>query len=129
MGTNDYSANKTQTKEFFKDRMDAFLDKIEEVYPNVPIIGVTPLRRLKTMTSSHPDGNYDLNCVNVASAGYEEAYAEHGAFTVKGETLLKETKHYADVIHPNAAGFLVYGENLCAAIKGEIEKIMNNKQK
>lgn len=127
MGTNDYGANRSEDKAFFKDRMDAFLDKIESVYPGVPIIGVTPLRRLKTMNAVNPDSNYDLTCVNVASAGYEEAYADHGAIIVKGETLLKETAHYADVLHPNDEGFIVYGQNLCAAIKNDIEQIIKNK--
>ena len=129
MGTNDYGSNKSQSIEWFKDRMDAFLDKIEEVYPGVPIIGVTPLRRLSSMNSATPEYNYDRTCVRNANAGYAQAYEEHGALlVVAGEDILKETAHYADVLHPNADGFLVYGDALCKAIEAEIEKIIESKK-
>ncbi len=127
MGTNDYGSNRGQSKEWFKNRMDAFLDAIEAVYPDVPIIGVTPLRRLISMDSYSYENNYDKVCVANANGGYAEAYREHGATVVDGETLLIKTSHYADVLHPNEVGFTVYGENLCKAIEKNIEQIKSDK--
>lgn len=129
MGTNDYSRNRSGSVDYFKERMDAFLDKIQQVYPGVQIIGITPLRRLLSMTASNAENNYDKECVARASAGYAQSYKNHGAIVVQGESLLKDVKHYADTVHPNEAGHLIYGENLCAVIKNDIEDIIKNKNK
>ena len=130
MGTNDYSGNSGQSVEWFKDRMNTFLNKVEQVYPNVPIIGITPIRRLSSMSETvDPENNYDKNCVAKANAGYAQALREHNAFVVNGENILSKAEHYADTVHPNEKGFIVYGETLSFLIELEIQDIVKNKKK
>ena len=129
MGTNDYSGNKSQSAAWFEARMDAFLNKVQQVYPGVPIIGITPIRRLNSMNASiAPDSNYDTNCVVTANAGYAASIKSHGGFVVNGETILSKVEHYADEIHPNEVGFQEYGEVLCFLIEYEIEEIVAAKK-
>ena len=129
MGTNDYSGNSSQSVEWFRARMNTFLDKVQQVYPNVPIIGITPIRRLSSMNANiAPDQNYDTNCVARANAGYALGIKDHNGYVVNGETILSKVEHYADTVHPNEAGFQEYGEVLCFLIEYEIEAIVNAKK-
>ena len=127
LGTNDYSENKTADVDWFENRMDSFLDKLKEVYPEVPIIGITPLRRLLSMNSSNTESNYDKTCVETACAGYARSYESHGAKVIRGDELLKKPEHYQDTVHPNDEGHLLVGENLCIAIEQDIKQIIKNK--
>ena len=130
MGTNDYSGNRNQSVEWFRNRMDAFLDKVEQVYPGVPIIGITPIRRLNEMNSAiDPELNYDKNCVERANAGYALGIKDHKGFVVDGSTLLSKVEHYADTVHPNEEGFKEYGKWLCFLIEEEIARIVAAKNK
>jgi lysophospholipase L1-like esterase len=130
MGTNDYSGNRDKSVEWFRNRMDAFLDKVEQVYPNVPIIGITPIRRLLSMDETvNPENNYDKNCVERANKGYALGIQDHGGFVVDGEIILSKVSDYADEIHPNETGFIEYGETLCFLIEDEIARIVAAKNK
>ena len=126
LGTNDYSRNTDKDINWFEDRADAFLDKLREVYPDVPIIGITPLRRLISMTSNS-ENNYDKACVEKACAGYAKSYESHGAIVIQGDQLLSLPKHYNDTVHPNADGHALLGANLCVVLEEHIEKIIKDK--
>jgi lysophospholipase L1-like esterase len=123
LGTNDYGRNKDKGVDWFEDRADAFLDKLQSVYPDVPIIGITPLRRLVSMTSNS-ENNYDKVCVDKACAGYAKSYEAHGAKVIPGDQLLKLPKHYNDNVHPNEDGHALLGANLCTVIEEYIEEII-----
>lgn len=119
LGTNDY-ANGCKANDL-KSRMNTYLDKLQQIYPDAEIVGVTPIKRLnKEMTQ------FDSNLA-AANKGLEDAFEAHGCFVVDGETLLSEVDEYADYVHPNEDGFLVYGENLCAAIEDLVLDIIANK--
>lgn len=120
LGTNDY-ANGCRA-DALKSRMNTFLDKLQDIYPDTEIVGVTPIKRLnREMTA------FDTNLA-AANKGLEESFKAHGCFVVDGETMLSKAEEYADYVHPNEDGFLVYGENLCAAIEDLVEDIVANKE-
>ena len=125
LGTNDYRNNKGENDKWFENRMDAYLDKLESVYPGVPVIGVTPLRRLRSLNSTNTEVNYDKYCVQVVNGGIAKALQNHNAKVVQGENILSETKHYKDLVHPNRLGHKLYGETLCKLIEQDIKNIIN----
>ena len=104
--------------------MAAYLDKLEEIYPDVPIAGLTPIARLnREMTQ------FDSNLKN-ASKGLLEAFAEHGALGIDAEDFCEHNvSYYADYVHPNEFGFPVYGKHIYDAIKNLVAEIVAAKNK
>lgn len=122
IGTNDYAGG--VTKSGLKSRMNTYLDKVQSIFPDAQIIGLTPIARLNEEMTE-----FDSNLKN-AAVGLIEAFEEHGAMAVDAEDFLNhDPELYADYVHPNEKGFVVYGENLCKAIESKIADIVAAKNK
>lgn len=121
LGTNDYANG--QRADGLKSRMNAYLDKLEDIYPDVPIAGLTPIARLDKATMSV----FDSNLKN-SSVGLIEAFEAHGALAIDAEDFCEHNvDYYADYVHPNEYGFPVYGKHICDAIKDLVTEIVEDK--
>lgn len=106
-GTNDYTVSLTAGIEPFKQRCEAYIQKLCAIYPEIPIYIQTPTPR------------FDL-----ASEDRIQLFAAVGEFikdtalafkitAIDGYSLIPEHQSFfTDRIHPNDLGFLVYAKNL-----------------
>lgn len=121
-GTNDWEKFKAEyTVDDFKEKLNAYIDRLLEIYPDVPVIAISPINRYNM------GGNWKTTFYD-ARAAYQEVFTERGFFVVKGEEMIPLMhEYYYDNIHPNPAGFIEFGKNLCAAIEDRINEIKEAK--
>lgn len=105
MGTNQHhSADKLE-------RVTKFYEALDAVYPGVPVLAITPIWRGDPTSNLAELTELSAMIADVA-AGYDNIRV------VDGFTLVPHLKdYYFDLLHPNALGAHVYGENLAAHIK------------
>ncbi|MBO4939810.1 MAG: SGNH/GDSL hydrolase family protein [Clostridia bacterium] len=105
MGTNQFrSADK-------KEVIDAYYEKLNALYPNVPMLAVTPLWR----ELSKEDKPIFESCVQIIRS---QAEKYPNLTIVDGFTLVPGCPQYfLDGLHPNALGMTLYGQNLANIIK------------
>ena len=125
MGTNDWDSYETGWSfEQYKARCREYLTQLRVLYPETPIIGVVPIDR-RDLTTDEKKASFAEACDAEACDAYAEVYEEFGAFVVRGvDVIPNESKYYADNVHPNDIGFIVYGENLYEATKDYVASVL-----
>ena len=117
-GTNDWAI--LESKEVFLDGAERFFKKIKSIYPDKPIVYISPIWR----------GDYQkpFGTQDTAVGGFEESVKElqilakeNGLSVIDGSPL---TPHHSDffadqILHPNDLGFGFYAENLLRELKKE----------
>lgn len=113
-GTNDRDIFSNQET---KINCKAFMDNVNAVYPNVPVIGI-----------SIPWGT---NSEEIMAGGKAtdirevllENFRSHGATAVDGLTLIPhDARYFHDTVHPTNEGFMHYALNLIPYVKKVLEK-------
>ena len=118
-GTNDWAI--LESKEVFLDGAERFFKKIKSIYPDKPIVYISPIWR----------GDYQkpFGTQDTAVGSFEESVKElqslakeNGLTVIDGAPL---TPHHSDffadqILHPNDLGFGFYAENLLKALKKRI---------
>lgn len=105
-GTNDWGAFKTLDE--LRSHTKLFLDKLVARFAGKKLFGLSPLWRADT-EPPRPMGSFEA-CCNVV----KEEIKTHGMILIEGETLTPHvTTFYSDgCLHPNAAGYSLYAQNL-----------------
>ena len=105
-GTNDWGAFKTL--EELRRHTRLFLDQLVDRFAGKKLFGLSPLWRADT-DPARPMGSFE-DCCRVV----KEEIAAHGMILIEGETLTPHvTTFYSDgCLHPNAAGYSLYAQNL-----------------
>lgn len=122
MGTMDWSRfRSSKSVDEFKALADAYVTKLKEIYPDVPVIYISPINRF--------DGGGEwATPFDDAKAAFSQAFNDHGCFVVDGAGLLpSDRKFYADNIYPNYIGHGELAKNLCSAIEKYVNDIKNAK--
>ena len=115
-GTNDWAI--LESKEVFLDGAERFFKKIKSIYPDKPLVYISPIWR----------GDYQkpFGTQDTAVGGFEESVKElqilakeNGLSVIDGSPL---TPHHSDffadqILHPNDLGFGFYAENLLRELK------------
>ena len=98
-GANDWSRG----IDAIKENMPKFLDRLLDVYPNLQIIGLTPI----SGRSGHkPDKDPFREFIN-------RTYCDYGIPYIDGTDLVSPSEdNYADRYHPNDKGYLEMADNL-----------------
>ena len=109
-GTNDWSG---KTKEAFCGDIDAFFVRLREIYPDIPVIAITPVFRAAHYVETKA-GTFEFarDYITQAAKKHENIYV------LDGDKLVPHLYDYfRDVrLHPNDAGFAVYGACVAEAI-------------
>ena len=99
-GTNDFA--KRSSPEEVQTNCAAYLDKVKTLYPNVPILVITPIPRHDPKERNAGTFEWVRNTVA------EEARAR-GMHVIDGFSLFPFDKYYFwDLVHPNESGFAEY---------------------
>lgn len=105
MGTNQHrSPDKLE-------RVTKFYEALANVYPGVPVLAITPIWR------GDPTSNLD-ELKEISKMIADTAAKYDNIRVIDGFTLVPNLKeYYFDLLHPNALGGHIYGENLAACVK------------
>ena len=110
-GTNDWS---NSTRETFLRNSKEFYAVLRELYPQTPILAVTPIWRKNYLDQKEVGPFADVE------QGIRDAVAElPNVHVIRGfDFVPHDEKYYSDLrLHPNARGFEHYAENLCDAVR------------
>lgn len=114
-GTNDYSLK--GSLEEFRAGVSGFVNRLEEIFPEVPVLGIIPIYRCddrlrpRIYTRSYTRDE--------AMDAIRAEYAKYKNITVLDDTFFPHPKDYfaPDGVHPNDLGFMVYGKAVTDAIR------------
>lgn len=126
-GTNDWSAYRTKTEAEVKAKVDDYFTRLRAVYPDTPVIAITPIYRYGNTSS------YNIS-LDKMRAIIEDVCADHNVDTVDGLYMVPygdssdRYNFFADDVHPNEDGFMLFGENLCWLIEDKINAIIESKK-
>ena len=105
MGSNQF---RWQNK---KEFIDEYYKKLNEIYPNVPLLAVTPIWR----ELNDEDRKIFDECTQIIRS---QAEKYPNLTIVDGLTLVPGcAQYFMDGLHPNALGMTIYGQNLANIIK------------
>ena len=101
MGTNQHRANDKA------ERIERFYKRLSELYPNVPVLVITPITRL--------DFNVDVKAlVETCDIISKECEKYSNVSVLCGlDVLPDDNSFFADGLHPNSLGASIYGSALC----------------
>lgn len=110
LGTNQIHS--TDTLEQITD----FYKKINEEFPNIPMFVLTPIWR-----GDHKDGEEQIAKIKQMIISQAKNYPN--MYVIDGDILVPHMDYYySDLLHPNALGMEVYGNNLVKEIKKIIKR-------
>lgn len=88
-----------------------FFEKLPFVYPDVPVLAVTPLWR-----ADYPDAFDEVRKVRDLIEKYSSPLKN--VTVIHGDELIPhDEKYFYDKLHPNAVGGEIYGKNFAAKVK------------
>jgi len=106
-GTNDFFYY--QTYEEFKEQVSVYLEKIKSAYSDKKVFVVTPIWR------SDDDRVSFIGTFGKCRETIKKESKRLGLIVVDGYHLVPHFDlFYADIVHPNDLGFVVYAQNLIA---------------
>ena len=109
-GTNDWSG---KTNENFTRDIDEFFVRLRELYPDVPVLVITPVFRASHYIPSKTGTfEYAREYLTAAAKKYPNTYV------LDGDKLVPHVyDFFRDVrLHPNDAGFVTYGASVADAV-------------
>lgn len=110
-GTNDWGL---RTKEEFLEKCRAFAQGLLRLYPNVPIVFITPVWRYDWDKQGVKMG---IPACAVEDLIRKACQGIDAVRIISGWGLIPaDTAYYYDGVHPNDEGFAAYAENLYAAL-------------
>lgn len=114
-GTNDWGF--CSTKEEVDGNIKAYFKRVNEIFPNVPKIVITPIWRV-----DEADESYYGSFQSIRETIRREAEAMDHVLVVPGEDLLpKDLRYLRDgYVHPGDEGQKLYGEKLSAIILSQL---------
>ncbi len=115
-GTNDWAG---KTHEDFCRDTDEFFARLRQLYPNIPVLVITPVyRAAHYITTKVGAFDYARDYIRDSAKKHDSIYV------LDGDKLVPHScDYFRDVrLHPNDAGFATYGAGVAAAIS-EILKI------
>ncbi len=97
----------------FEQRVIDFYNKLDKVYPNIPVLSITPIWR------GDFENGHDPEILKKAGEKIKEILsARKNHYCVDGFTLVPNVSEmFLDNLHPNAIGAEQYGNNLAKTIK------------
>lgn len=110
-GTND--ADQRATLEDVRAHCEAYLDKLSELFPGVPVYVITPPWRLDA-DRPRPWGRVELAADVIATVARERGLTVLDAMTM----IPHDSRFFADPLHPNDLGFCLYAHGLIRALSG-----------
>lgn len=117
LGTNDWSAGKTENMSTFLKKCAAYLKKIDELFHDSKIFVLLPTWRADEIQSMKR-GNLQNIRENIARTA---AFFPNMKVIDCQDMIPHDTKLFADgFLHPNEEGFLHYGTNLIAQLQKEM---------
>lgn len=114
-GTNDFSVK--ASAQAFEDGMRGFMERLTEIFPDVPVLGIMPIYRndiafngRKLMRDYTHERSLDI---------IREVYAEYKNVTLMEDTFYPHCSDffYTDFLHPNDIGGLIYGDAVAEKIR------------
>lgn len=116
-GTNDFFYY--QTYEEYKEQVSAYLEKIKSAYSDKKVFVVTPIWR------SDDDKVSFIGTFEKCRETIKKESERLGLIVVDGYYLVPHFElFYADIVHPNDLGFVVYAENLITQINKHLPEIV-----
>ena len=114
-GTNDW---RCATVDTFLERCRGFYEKLAEIYPNVPVIAITPVWRVDidaVRPLIHFGPIHEIEqYIRQITAPYANVTVVRGY-----EFIPEQADMFGDLrLHPNDEGFAYYGKKLVAALEG-----------
>lgn len=117
LGTNDWSAGKTENMSTFLKKCAAYLKKIDELFHDSKVFILLPTWRADEMQSMKR-GNLQNIRENIART---VAFFPNMKVIDCQDMIPHDTSLFADeYLHPNEAGFLHYGKNLITQLQKEV---------
>ncbi len=113
LGTNDWSAGKTENMSTFLKNCAAYLKKIDALYSTVPTFILLPVWRVDEMQSMKR-GNLQNIRENIARVA---AFYPNMKVIDCQDMIPHDEAFFTDGLHPNGDGFLHFGNNLCQVMK------------
>lgn len=119
-GTNDYSHN--DSFDIFKKQVETYVAKLVKLYPDTPILGITPIYRdeAKLIEKAAKKGYTFFEAVDYIKS----VYAKYDQITVlDGLSFFPHPAEFfkPDWLHPNDLGFSYYADALQKAIKEMVD--------
>lgn len=111
-GTND--ADQRATLAEVREHCEAYLEKLQNLFPGVPVYIITPPWRLDA-DRPRPWGRVELATEVITAVAQERGLPILDAMTM----IPHDSRFYADPLHPNDLGFCVYAHALIKRIKGQ----------
>ncbi len=114
-GTNDFSI--IHKKEDFIRQVTEYMERLTALYPDTPILGITPIYRGDLPTETLMEGK-DYTFMEALDA-LRQIYAAYPNVTVlDGLSFFPRHPDFfvPDYLHPNDAGFILYADAVVAAI-------------
>jgi lysophospholipase L1-like esterase len=106
-GTNDWRSG--MDRDAIRKTATDYVTKLQQLYPDVPVVVVSPLWRSNCLERSASG----LNLAEFSEAILEAASKIPGVRTVDGRTLVPHQElYFADGLHPVELGFMHYAANL-----------------
>lgn len=114
-GTNDYSVRKDAVS--FEENMRSFMEKLTEIFPDTPVLGLMPIYRndigfqSRLLFRDYTHG-HALDMIR-------RVYADYKNVTVMEDTYYPQCKDffYTDFLHPNDLGGILYGDAVADKIR------------
>lgn len=105
LGTNQHKSGDK------REKIEKFFEKLAVVYPAVPTLVITPIWRM--------DGNADIPALCETVEIIKNACAKYENITVVNgfDLLIADEAFFADRLHPNSFGGLLYGEALASVAR------------
>lgn len=116
-GTNDWGC---RARDEFLQKYTLFMQKLTEMYPEIPVYAITPVWRADWNKKGTKMGipAYEVeNLIREACRGLSSVRVISG-----WKMIPAYTDFYYDGVHPNDLGFGVYAENLYRTVKEEFDK-------
>ncbi len=109
-GTNDWAGKSHE--DFCRDT-DAFFVRLRELFPDTPVLVITPVWRASHYIPTRA-GTFGSACEYIASAAKKHA----GMYVLDGDKMVPHLySYYRDIrLHPNDAGFVSYGIGVSDAV-------------
>lgn len=95
----------------FENRAGAFFEKLNKLYPNVPILAITPLWR-GDIPEKIPEYEFMKKIILQIAKKYQNMQVVNGF-----ELIPHISQAFCDNLHPNAWGYEMYANNLIDRIK------------
>lgn len=118
-GTNDYSHRASAVE--FESHMRGFMEKLTEIFPDTPVLGLMPIYR-------NDEGFYSRKLFRDYTHEsslqiIRDVYADYRNVSVLEDTYFPQCRDffYTDFLHPNDLGFGIYAE----AVTEKISEIIN----